>query len=192
MNTDQQCCYCWTYPELLILWIMGYFSIALPRVLASKTEPSPGLHPTFKSDISLSLLTVSILVNVNCYMVYHKVLSWGPILYSMYTYLHGNIVRRYDMSLHFYLSFESTVPSVLIASKIEACIMDIDKWMAANKLMLNTDKMELLLSGSQFGSQPRISDVRVGNDLIPSSESARNIIVIFGSNMDYKRHISAI
>ena len=106
------------------------------------------LHPNFKSDISLSLLTVSILVNVNCYMVYHKVLSWGPILYSMYTYLHGNIVRRYDMSLHFYLSFESTVPSVLIASKIEACIMDIDKWMAANKLMLNTDKMELLLSGS--------------------------------------------
>ena len=59
--------------------------------------------------------------------------------------------------------------------------------------MLNTDKTELLLIGSQlFGPQPRISDVRVGDDLIPPSESARNIGVIFDSNMNYKRHISAI
>ena len=104
------------------------------------------------------------------------------------------------MSFHFYaddsqiyLPFESTVPGVLIASKIEACVMDIGKWMAANKLMLNTDKRELrLITGSQFRPQSRIFDVRVGNDLIPPSESARNIGVIFDSNMDYKRHINAI
>ena len=59
--------------------------------------------------------------------------------------------------------------------------------------MLNTDKTELLLIGSQlFGPQPRISNVRVGDDPIPPSESARNIGVIFDSNMNYKRHISAI
>lgn len=123
----------------------------------------------------------------------------GPILYLLYTYPLGNIVRRHDMSFHFYaddsqiyLSFESTVPGVLIASKMEACIMDIGKWMAANKLMLNTDKTELLLIGSQFGPKFRISDVNVGNNRIVPSESARNIGVIFDSNMDYKRHISAI
>ena len=53
----------------------------------------------------------------------------GPILYLMYAYPLGNIVRRHDMSFHFYaddsqiyLSFESTVPGVLIASKIEQVV----------------------------------------------------------------------
>ena len=104
------------------------------------------------------------------------------------------------MDCHFYaddtqinFSFEPTSPETeMSSSKIEACITDISKWMAANKLKLNTDKTELLVIGSQYRSPPRLPEVRAGNDSIVPSQSARNIGVIFDSKMDYKSHVNAI
>ena len=73
----------------------------------------------------------------------------GPLLYLLYTYPLGDIVRSHDMSFHFYaddsqiyLSFESTTPGDVTVSKMEACIRDIGKWMTSNKLKLNTLKRQ--------------------------------------------------
>ena len=62
--------------------------------------------------------------------------------------------------------------------------------MAANKRKLNTDKTELLVTGSQFRNPPHLGKAKVGSDSIVPSESARNIGVIFDRKMDYKEHIT--
>ena len=123
----------------------------------------------------------------------------GPILYLLYTSPLGGILRRHNMLFHFYaddsqiyFSFESATPVDCTSSKIEACIADVKNWMVSNKLKLNTDKTELLVISSKFRLRPVLLGVIVGNDVVAPSESARNIGVIFDSNLDYKKHVNAI
>ena len=42
--------------------------------------------------------------------------------------------------------------------RLEGCITDVGHWMSANRLKLNTDKSELLWSGSRFTTQPFLAD----------------------------------
>ena len=67
-------------------------------------------------------------------------------------------------------------------SKVEACILDINKWMTANKLMLNNDKTELLVLNARHRPPPPLSSIYAGSELIIAAESAKNIGVWFDNN----------
>jgi len=75
----------------------------------------------------------------------------GPILYVLYTSPLSDIVKKFNLSYHFYaddsqlyLSFQPTIPSDrdLAVSNIERCVHEIDHWMLINRLKLNKDKTE--------------------------------------------------
>ncbi|XP_078357750.1 uncharacterized protein LOC144642610 [Oculina patagonica] len=64
--------------------------------------------------------------------------------------------------------------------------------MSLNKLKLNKDKTELLLLYSKHNLQQSLPPIRFGQDIIQPSKFARNIGVIFDSNMTMLPHISSI
>ena len=83
--------------------------------------------------------------------------------------------------------YGSDFPSaaVTLSWTIEACISDVKVWVVQNKLPLNDDKTGILLIGSAPGINLP-SSVRVGQSDIYVSSSARNLGVIFDSELALK------
>ena len=81
----------------------------------------------------------------------------GPILYLLYTSPLGDILRKHNMSFHFYaddsqlyttFTYGNDVDQYSAIRRIETCIVDIMNWITLNKLKLNSDKTRLNLSFS--------------------------------------------
>ena len=111
----------------------------------------------------------------------------GLVLFTLYTSPLGDIARQHKASFHLYaddtqlnLSLKTGVREDMEQATliVEKCVRDIDAWMAANKLKLNRDK-------TYAHHRPCLSleSVVVSNEVITPSSSARNIGVLFDSDM---------
>ena len=125
----------------------------------------------------------------------------GPILYLLYTAPLGDIVRKYNMGFHFYaddtqlyLSFDSKsgAAEASAVAQIEACAGEIDNWMSANRLKLNSDKSELLIINSKYRPRPLVNSISFGGSVVQASSSACNLGVVFDNESSLDKHISAI
>ena len=65
----------------------------------------------------------------------------GPVLFVLYV---ADIIHRHGVTLH---SFAEDITTA--ATRLKECIVDVGRWMSANRLKLNTDKTELLWTGSR-------------------------------------------
>ena len=88
--------------------------------------------------------------------------------------------------------YKSDSPSeaFTLSRTIEACISDVNVLVVQNKLQLNDNKTEILLIGSAPGIDLP-SSVRVGQSDIFSS-AARNLGVIFDSELALKEHVNKL
>ena len=125
----------------------------------------------------------------------------GPILYLLYTAPLGDIVRKYNMGFHFYaddtqlyLSFDSKsgAAEASAVAQIEACAGEIDNWMSANRLKLNSDKSELLIINSKYRPRPLVNSISFGGSVVQASPSACNLGVVFDNESSLDKQISAI
>ncbi len=120
----------------------------------------------------------------------------GPLLFSIYTRPLEQVIKRHNLSFHFYaddtqlyLSFDpSEAQSAL--TRLNNCLSDIRDWMAANFLKLNDDKTELVL----IGHPKRLSKIHdfelsIGNIRVKPSACARNLGVYFDSTLSFKSFI---
>jgi len=82
-------------------------------------------------------------------------LSYGPVLFVLYVADLADIINRQGVTLH---SFADDTQLYLhccreeittAATRLKECIVDVGRWMSANRLKLNTDKTELLWTGSR-------------------------------------------
>ena len=121
----------------------------------------------------------------------------GSLLYTLCTTLLNSIISKYPGLLcHFYadntqiyLSFSPELTSSAFTS-IETCIMDIFSWMIGNKLSVNPDKTEYILFNSKNINVPVSINLNL-NTILPS-ECAKNLGVIFQSDMSMDKHISSV
>ena len=91
-----------------------------------------------------------------------------------------------------YITFKSSSPEDMCAAKtrMEACVRDIDAWMAWNQLKLNGDKTELLLLNARHRPLPPLESLVVCDDVIHRKSHARNIGVMMDSSLTMEQHIT--
>jgi hypothetical protein len=75
---------------------------------------------------------------------------------------------------------------------IENCIIEIREWMAANPLVLNDDKTEVVNFHSKFRTPSEFSTISVGSDDIVPSDSVRNLGFYFDSVISLSSHVSSV
>ncbi|WP_419634815.1 RNA-directed DNA polymerase, partial [Thiolapillus sp.] len=121
----------------------------------------------------------------------------GPILFILYTQPLSDVISHHSVSHHMFADdtelYKSDSPSeaFTLSRTIEACISDVKVWVVQNKLQLNDDKTEILLIGSAPGIDLP-SSVRVGQSDISFSSAARNLGVIFDSELALKEQVNKL
>jgi len=147
----------------------------------------------------LNIGSTSYTVHVTCSVPQGSVL--GPRLFIMYTadveekaYEHGVNYHAFadDTQLNERCRCDDTSTAV---GKLEHCVIDINHWMSAHRLKQNTEKTELLWSGSKYslskldGCGPAI---KLGSDIIEPSGHVRVLEVIMSSDLSLEKHVSAV
>ena len=125
----------------------------------------------------------------------------GPVLFTLYSQPLSDIIHDHHCQFHKYaddtelshsdlpINFKFTI------SAIQDCISSVLNWMNSNKLMLNTDKTEILT----VGTSSRIKQVdftcdtiKILNSEIPIQNSVKYLGVRLDQNMSMSDHISDI
>ncbi len=124
----------------------------------------------------------------------------GPILFCVYTAPLGDILRANDVNYHLYaddsqlyLAFEPNLNQSQIDAVdcMEKSISDVRNWMLHNKLMINDGKTVFMTIGNTpHLSKLNFNSIKVGNDVIPVSDGAKNLGVTFDSGMTMQAHIN--
>jgi hypothetical protein len=122
----------------------------------------------------------------------------GPELFIIYSAPIEDIVNKHGLSSVSYA--DDTQIYVIIKpcnrdsaiAKVEKCIEDIRTWMAANKLMLNDVKTELLHISSRFSKSVSDIHINIGNDTITPSDAVRDLGVILDSNLTMTSHVNSV
>ena len=84
---------------------------------------------------------------------------------------------------------------ITAVTRLKECIVDVRRWMSANRLKLNTDKTELLWTGSRHsisqlhGHGPSI---QLGADTVPACDRVRLLGVIISADLSLDRHVSVV
>ncbi len=76
--------------------------------------------------------------------------------------------------------------------RLEACIANIRQWMPQNGQKLDDSKTEYLLLHSKNVTKPTPPSITIGDEAIVSSDSSKNLGVIFNDTVSLEPHIPAI
>ena len=117
----------------------------------------------------------------------------GPLLFTLYTSPLGDLCCKHAVSFHCYaddqknyLGFKPRVPGNdrECLDRLECCISDIRAQMKLNLLKLNDDKTEFLLLGTKHNIiLAGELEIKIGNENITNSMTAKNLGVHFDANL---------
>ena len=126
----------------------------------------------------------------------------GPLLFTLYTSPLGDLCHKHVVYFHCYaddqqnyLGFKPTVPGDdrQCLDRLECCISDIRAWIKLNLLKLNNDKTEFLLLRTKCNiSLAREFEIKIGNDTITNSMTAKNLGVHFDANLKGTIHMNKL
>ena len=124
----------------------------------------------------------------------------GPLLFSIYTSERFTIIKQHLPSVHcyaddtqMYLAFkpdDSTAQNNAMAA-IEECLHEIRQWMIRDRLLINDDKTEFALIGTDAQLRKvSISTLRIGDaEVHPSIDPIRNLGVWIDNTFSMKPHV---
>jgi len=81
------------------------------------------------------------------------------------------------------------------AAQLKLCISEVSQWMAASRLKLNTDKTELIWTGSKASllRQDRcLPALQLGHDSIAASDHVRLLGATISSDLNLDRHVANV
>ena len=123
----------------------------------------------------------------------------GPVLYTMYTFPLGNVIRQCNVPFHMYADdtqlYKSAKPSETsgLIVDVQSCIEAVKAWMAPNKLKMNDDKTEIMpVSTTQKLNSLNFDNICVGTDKITLSHKAKNLGVILDNDLSMNSHVTNI
>uniref|UniRef100_A0A669CMS1 Reverse transcriptase domain-containing protein n=1 Tax=Oreochromis niloticus TaxID=8128 RepID=A0A669CMS1_ORENI len=191
---------------LVLLDLSAAFHTVDHNILLERLEHAVGITGTalqwFVSYLSNRLQ----LVQVNGESSSHTKVNYGvpqgsvpgPILFTLYMLPLGSIIRRHSINFHcyaddtqLYLSMKPGNTHQLV--KLQECLKDIKTWMAANFLLLNSDQTEVIVLGPE-NLRNMVSNQILTLDgiTLASSNTVRNLGVIFDQDMSFNAHIKQI
>ena len=123
----------------------------------------------------------------------------GPVLFLLYASGLFNVASRHRTNIHayaddtqVYLSFKPSLQYDM-AKNIEQCITDLRAWMVSNRLLINDSKTEFLVIGSKHQlAKINVDGIMVGNTVIKSVTSVRNLGAWFDQHMSMNDHVSKV
>ena len=107
----------------------------------------------------------------------------GPLLYALYTSTWGDIARSYGLACHFYVDDTQLILFFETPSAIEDCVRDINLWMLANKLKLNSDTTGVLVFSSSYCPRSALNNLVIVSETVDCLTTAKNIGVIFHDSL---------
>ena len=126
----------------------------------------------------------------------------GPILFTIYTTIIGDICRDNHVEFHLYadniqiyLSFKPSILNSKLYSiaRIEKGIHEINIWMTQNLLKLNSDKTEFILFGTRH-QLSKVDDIsiHIGNNAFKPANRVRNLSFVIDSLLKNSPHVNKI
>ena len=122
-----------------------------------------------------------------------------PLLFSLYTTPLSKIIRLHphikfyfyadDTQLYIHLSHKNASAAL---AKLNACLLDVQRWMSLSKLKLNPEKTEFIVFGSKSQCQ-KISSlfpVSILGSLLYPIDSVRNLDVWFDAKFSFSEHVN--
>jgi hypothetical protein len=125
----------------------------------------------------------------------------GPYCFPPYSSHVGKIARKHGLNVHLYaddsqlfLAFHPEEGSTAVARMMD-CIEEIRNWMEANMLKLNDSKTEFMVIATRY-VEPKINTnvnhIKVGDSIVNSSCSARNIGAVMDTRLNMEKHVNSI
>ena len=123
----------------------------------------------------------------------------GPKCYTMYTKPLGGLIMQHNLSYHtyaddsdLYLVIKPKDPWVETSSSLQACLEDVQLWMAANWLKLNMDKTELIIFTPKHQTQTsQERSILVGDSTVAEGESIKSLGVLLDKHLTMEKQINA-
>lgn len=124
----------------------------------------------------------------------------GPKLYCLFSRPIGNICRRHGFKFHCYADDTQVYMTIKplddwnnYVKRLELCLEEIGIWMSNNLLKLNQDKTELIVFSSKHQSKNMpVFQLKVGENVINSVTSVRNLGVYFDSRLTMEKQVASI
>ena len=119
----------------------------------------------------------------------------GPTLFTCCAstlqelFTHSNNLTGYADDHSFIKPFSPIDQNIL--PELELDIQNISDWMYQNHLKMNNAKTELITFGSRSGlKKQQLPEIRVGNEVVKSSESIRILGITLDQDLEIKKFIS--
>ena len=123
----------------------------------------------------------------------------GPILFVLYIQPLSNLIKRHSLSVHLFTDDIQIETSILpqhvhsAISSVEICISDVKYRMIENKLQLNDEKTECLLTHPNKCTQNlNCTSLSFGHNVISFSTTAKKLGFHFTDDMRIDAHVQDI